>query len=128
MSFIHIDIITFCHRSRDGSLLNKGVFVSSIRLLTTWSQCPFLITSSRTLDHPGTRQRTTTSTPFSLWQLCSGMRSQKMLLVRQALTYSRRQLASCNIPSPTPYATSFRRLFFAYHHAVTHPQTNIILS
>ena len=27
-----------------------------------------------------------------------------------------------------PYATSFRRRFFAYHHAVNHPHTNIILS
>ena len=63
-------------------------FVSSIRLLITWSQCPSLITSSQTLDHPGadilgpfascTRPRTTASTPFSLWKLCSGMRSQKM--------------------------------------------------
>ena len=28
----------------------------------------------------------------------------------------------------TPYATSFRRRFFTYHHAVNHPHTNIILS
>ena len=27
----------------------------------------------------------------------------------------------------TPYARSFRRKFFAYHHAVNHPHTNIIL-
>ena len=27
-----------------------------------------------------------------------------------------------------PYATSFRRRFFAYHHAMTHPHLNIILS
>ena len=85
--------------------------VSSTRLLTTWrSQCPSLITSSPTLDHPGaailgpfadcTRQRTATSTLFSHEQIYSGMRSQKVLLTRQALTYSRRQLASCNIPSP----------------------------
>ena len=29
---------------------------------------------------------------------------------------------------PTPYARSFRRRFFAYHYAVNHPHTNIILS
>ena len=28
----------------------------------------------------------------------------------------------------TPYATSFRRRFLAYHHAMEHLQTNIILS
>ena len=28
----------------------------------------------------------------------------------------------------TPYATSFRRRFFAYHKAMRHPHTNIILS
>ena len=28
----------------------------------------------------------------------------------------------------TPYARSFRRWFFAYHHAVNHPHKNIILS
>ena len=27
-----------------------------------------------------------------------------------------------------PYATSFRRRFFAYHNAMTHPHSNIILS
>ena len=103
-----------CLNLWDGVPLSIGVqmhaFISFTRLLTTWSQCPSLITSSQTLDHPGaailgpfancTRQRTTTSTPFSLWQLCSGMCSQKMLLARQALTYSRRQFASCNIQSP----------------------------
>ena len=29
---------------------------------------------------------------------------------------------------PTLYARSFRRRFFAFHHAVNHPHTNIILS
>ena len=29
---------------------------------------------------------------------------------------------------PTLYARSFRRRFFAYHHAVKHPHTSIILS
>ena len=44
------------------------------------------------------------------------------------------QARSVNLPPlflgkpPTPYATSFRRRFFAYHHAVKHPQTNIISS
>ena len=28
----------------------------------------------------------------------------------------------------TPYVTSFRRKFFAHHHTVKHPHTNIILS
>ena len=28
----------------------------------------------------------------------------------------------------TPYAASFRRRFFAYHHTVNHPHINIILS
>ena len=28
----------------------------------------------------------------------------------------------------TPYATSFRRRFLAYHHAMTYPHSNIILS
>ena len=40
------------------------------------------------------------STLFSRLQLFSGMRSQKMLLARQALTYSRQQFASCNTQSP----------------------------
>ena len=89
--------------------IETHAFVFSIRLLTTWSQCPSLITSSQTLDHLDaailglfancTRQRTTMSTSFSLWQSCSGIRFQYMLLARQSLTYSMRQLASCNIPS-----------------------------
>ena len=29
---------------------------------------------------------------------------------------------------PTPYARSFRRRVFAFHYAVNHPPTNIILS
>ena len=29
---------------------------------------------------------------------------------------------------PTPYARSFRRKVFAFHYAVNHPPTNIILS
>ena len=33
-----------------------------------------------------------------------------------------------NIQTSSPYATSFRRRFFAYHHAMTHPHSNIILS
>ena len=45
------------------------------------------------------RQRTTISTLFSRLQLFSGMRSQKKLLARQTLTYSRQQLASCNTQS-----------------------------
>ena len=29
---------------------------------------------------------------------------------------------------PTSYVTSFRKRFFAYHHAVKHPYTSIVLS
>ena len=45
-------------------------------------------------------QRTTISTLFSRLQVFSGMRSQKKLLARQTLTYSRQQLANRNIQSP----------------------------
>ena len=30
--------------------------------------------------------------------------------------------------NPTPYATSFRRRFLGYYHAMAHPYSNIILS
>ena len=68
-----------------------------------------LYISSQTLEHPDTtilrhfanciRKQLTTSTPSFCQQLFSRMPSQKRLLARQTLTYSRQQLASCNIPS-----------------------------
>ena len=39
-----------------------------------------------------------------------------------------RRCGSLSEASSTSYATSFRKWFFAYHHAVKHPHTNIILS
>ena len=37
-------------------------------------------------------------------------------------------IANTDVYKCTPYARSFRRRFFAYHHAVNHPHSNIILS
>ena len=44
------------------------------------------------------------------------------------LKYSKSHIMSQLWVKPTPYARSFRRRFFAYHHAVNHPHKNIILS
>ena len=39
-----------------------------------------------------------------------------------------RNSINCPVIRPTPYATSFRRRFFAYRKSMRHPHTNIILS
>ena len=76
-------------------------FVASIRLLRTWSQCPSLITTSQTLDHPD-------AAILGFFALDYYKHSFFPLAIVQwnalpgdvVSSQSRRQLASCNIPSP----------------------------
>ena len=80
------------------------------KIINNMAAVPYLITSSQIpayldaaiLGHFANckRQRTTISTLFPRLQLFGRMRSQKKLLARQTLTYSRQQLASCNTESP----------------------------
>ena len=56
--------------------------------------------------------------PFSLFR-CFKKSSCQLLVKECALSTGK---------LPTTYVTSFRRRFFAYHNAMRHPDTNIILS
>ena len=72
--------------------------------------CPFLITSNPLIGYPDIATswhsirfilaRIPISISSFLWQLFSGMPSQKILPLLQVMTHSRQQLVSCSIPSP----------------------------
>ena len=49
-------------------------------------------------------------------------------MLKKVLKLINKVLAQDFSLSLTLYATSFRRVFFNYHHAMTHPHSNIMLS